>query len=146
MLRVLVVDNEPGVAAALALVIKTCPLDGVQVEVSIAYDGDMALHVLRKDSYDIVMTDCNMRPVSGYELFIAIRQGRARQHGRGTSKDAVVCFVTEYSDWAVNEDLARLGPIKGRHFHVCKPADLLAIREAFQSAVQARLGASEGPT
>ncbi|MEJ8853519.1 transporter substrate-binding domain-containing protein [Variovorax robiniae] len=66
--RVLVVDDHP---ANRMLLKRQLEFLGMQCET--AEDGEIALDVWRHDDFDVVITDCSMPEMDGYELTEAIR-------------------------------------------------------------------------
>jgi two-component system, response regulator FlrC len=66
--RVLVVDDEPIVRQALALVL------GDTFDVVVADDGETALATLEADAaFDLILSDVHMRQVGGLEMFQRLR-------------------------------------------------------------------------
>lgn len=68
-MKVLVVDDQPVNRALLVQQLAFIGHQGVAVE-----DGAIALERWRSEPFDIVITDCNMPVMSGYELTQQIRQ------------------------------------------------------------------------
>ncbi len=57
----------------------------------VAADGDKALRMLRQNRYDLVLMDCQMPRVDGYEV---VRRLRAADDADGTPADAAVIALT----------------------------------------------------
>ncbi len=66
--RVLIVDDE-----ATVLRITRLSLEKAGYRVSTASDGAEALEMLRRDTYDVLVTDVNMPRMSGEELCLAMQ-------------------------------------------------------------------------
>ncbi len=67
-IRVLVVDDEPAIRRALVP-----PLSALGFEVAEASRGEKALHLLRTETYDVVLLDVNMPGIGGLETLRRIR-------------------------------------------------------------------------
>lgn len=67
--RLLIVDDEPSIRSSMALV-----LAEIGYHVRSAEDGLSALHELRNDVPDILITDLNMPGMSGFELLAVVRR------------------------------------------------------------------------
>jgi DNA-binding response OmpR family regulator len=67
--RVLVVEDEPGLAEVLAL-----HLDGAGYETAIAHDGLSALYEMDRDLPRLVLLDLNVPVVSGFRLIQLLKQ------------------------------------------------------------------------
>jgi PAS domain S-box-containing protein len=68
-LRVLVVDDDPGLCRSLSEILE---LDGCRVDT--AHDGEEALARLAAGPCDVVLTDVVMPRMDGYELFVRLRE------------------------------------------------------------------------
>jgi len=71
---VLAVDDHP---VNLALLSRQIELLGLRVEV--AQDGESALAIWRSRKIDIIITDCHMPNMDGYELASAVRKAELRE-------------------------------------------------------------------
>lgn len=71
-LRILVVDDDPSLAGALAHRLRA------EHEVRVAHDGRAALELLRSEAFDVVLCDLQMPELSGEALYL-----RARELGSG---------------------------------------------------------------
>ncbi len=72
-LRVLIVDDEPAIRRALRP-----PLTEMGLEVFEASRGEIALDMLRAESFDVVLLDVNMPGIGGLETLRRIRAASAR--------------------------------------------------------------------
>ena len=66
--RVLIVDDEPAVAAALARVVAS-----IGADVSVLHDATLALRALETTEFDVIVSDLAMAGMSGTELLRAVR-------------------------------------------------------------------------
>ncbi len=114
MKQVLVVDD----VAEVRLVLKAL-LEGPELRILEAADGEQALEALAADSVDLVITDCQMPKMSGLDL---MRQAR--------DDHPSLPFIV-VSSTADPEDFAPLNPsaIMGKPFH------LLDLKEAVDEAL-----------
>jgi two-component system alkaline phosphatase synthesis response regulator PhoP len=70
--RILVVDDDPSIVKVISAYLKEA---GYQV--LIAYDGETALHILRRESPDLVVLDLMMPKRDGYEVTRIVRSDPA---------------------------------------------------------------------
>jgi CheY-like chemotaxis protein len=114
MKQVLVVDDVPEVR----LVLKAL-LEGPDLGVLEAADGEQALQVLTAGDVDLVITDCQMPRMSGLDLMRKVRE----QH-------PALPFIV-VSSTAEPEDFQELKPsaIMGKPFH------LLELKEAVEEVL-----------
>jgi len=122
--KILVVDDEPGLAHALAITLRASGWD-----VSTAGDGASALSAAASRTPDVVLLDLGLPDMSGLDVITAIRAWSrvpivvlsARQHGED-KVDALDAGADDYvtKPFAMNELLARLRAAV-RRAHV--PAD-----------------------
>lgn len=85
ILNVLVVDDYPANRALLSQ-----QLNYLGHRVTEAEDGAHGLCAWRNESFDVVITDCNMPIMNGYELALAIRD---EELARGWSRALVIGFT-----------------------------------------------------
>ena len=71
-LPVLVVDDSPTMTTIISKLVRKVGF----TEVDIAHDGRSALDQLRQKQYGLVLSDWEMQPMSGEELFKEMRQDR----------------------------------------------------------------------
>jgi len=110
--RVLVVDDEPGLARALAITLRASGWD-----VTTAADGAGALAAAAEHLPDVVLLDLGLPDLSGIEVLTALRAWTrvpvvvlsARQHGED-KVEALDAGADDYvtKPFAMNELLARL--------------------------------------
>jgi len=110
--RVLVVDDEPGLARALAITLRASGWD-----VTTAADGAGALAAAAEHLPDVVLLDLGLPDLSGIEVLTALRAWSrvpvvvlsARQHGED-KVEALDAGADDYvtKPFAMNELLARL--------------------------------------
>jgi|SRR5579871_1197064 len=87
--RIFVVDDEP---LLLDLIATALRLDGHQVTVMTDPANAVETMLLAPDSVDLLLTDADMRPLSGFQLVTQLRKGKAQfpvvfmsgHHGIGT--------------------------------------------------------------
>jgi two-component system response regulator MprA len=118
--RILVVDDEPGVRASLARV-----LDQAGYQVSVAVDGRDALHQVALDRPDAVVLDVVMPGLDGIEVTRSLRSGRDHTPvllltARAEVSDRVRGLDAGADDYltkpfALDELLARLRALLRRH-------------------------------
>jgi two-component system sensor histidine kinase/response regulator len=77
--RVLVVDDSP-----VNLLVARRLLAKLDVRVETAMNGEEALSVLRDSAYDMVLMDCMMPRMDGYEATSALRRGEAGGKNQNT--------------------------------------------------------------
>ena len=63
--RILVVDDEEPVRATIKSLLEDAGLYSVQT----AQDGEVAINLLKQQTFDLLITDYNMPKMNGYELF-----------------------------------------------------------------------------
>lgn len=68
-LRALVVDDHP-----VNRTLQSRQLEQLGIDAACAADGVDAMEQLRRDSFDLVLTDCEMPNMDGFQLALAIRQ------------------------------------------------------------------------
>ncbi|MCR6688815.1 response regulator transcription factor [Cellulomonas sp.] len=110
--RVLVVDDEPGLAHALAITLRAAGWD-----VATAGDGASAISSIADRGPDVVLLDLGLPDMSGLDVIVAVRAWSrvpivvlsARQHGED-KVDALDAGADDYvtKPFAMNELLARL--------------------------------------
>ena len=105
-LRILVVDDEPGVRTSLAANLE---LEGY--EVMEAADGFIALELCRQHAFDLVITDMMMPGLTGLDTFRGIKKLRP---------EAVVVFITAFA----GQDLLDGAVDEGAYTVVFKPVKM----------------------
>jgi len=112
-LRVLVVDDSPGVARSLELVLLDWKHD-----VQVCYDAFAALEAARKFKPDFVLADLGMPKMNGYQLAEALR----RLPGLGNT---VLVAVSGYGQETDKQRSREVGFAQ----HLTKPVDLLELKK-----------------
>lgn len=125
--RVLVVDDEPGLAHALAITLRASGW-----EVATAADGASAITTAASRAPDVVLLDLGLPDMSGLDVITAIRGWSrvpivvlsARQHGED-KVDALDAGADDYvtKPFAMNELLARLRAAVRRSSVAGDPSD-----------------------
>lgn len=110
--RILVVDDEPFVCEAVKMMLA---FDGHEVKT--ANSGKEALHVLDKDTFDLVITDFAMPAMKGDELAAAIKARLPKQP---------VVMITAYAEMLESSG----DPLPGVDCLISKPFLLENLREA----------------
>ena len=116
--RILVVEDEEISRENLLHVLKRegYRADGVE-------DGETALEALRKNKYDLVLTDLRMRRVSGEEVLEAARQ---------LQPEAEVIVITGYA----TVETAVKAMERGAYYYLAKPVKLDELRALIRNALE----------
>jgi len=93
--RLLVVDDEKDICSALDFLLRR---RGYQVDS--ANDGETALEMIRRNTYDLVLTDLKMEKMDGLELIRKIRE---------VSEDVITVMMTAYASVESAVEAMRLG-------------------------------------
>ena len=126
MARVLVVDDS---ATMRKIIMKGLREAGfAELEFAEAVDGASALEALRKDHYDLVLSDINMPGMSGIELLPRAKEARP---------DVPVIMITAYGD----AETRRKAIEAGAAGLFTKPIDFPELR----GEIGHRLDAAAGP-
>lgn len=91
--RALAVDDHPTSLEAMKW-----RLDQAGIACDTATNGEQALELYRRGSFDIVITDCRMEPMNGYQLAKAIRDDEAGGHRRVPILAVTAGLTTEELD------------------------------------------------
>ncbi len=117
--RALVVDDDEGVLRSYLRL-----LDGAGFEVDAACDGEEALAALRRDAYDLVVSDVDMPRLDGLALLDGLRR-------EGMSTPVILVTGEPSPDVAI-------GAMKRGAFHVlAKPVDPALLLEVAAAAIAA---------
>ena len=116
--RVLVVDDE---GANRYSVSKT--LQKVGYMVSEAADGEQALEIIQRQTFDVVLTDIRMPGLDGVELLRRIKE---------ESPDIIVILMTAYASLGTAVEALRLGA----HDYLIKPSSSQDIRQSVARGVE----------
>ena len=114
--RVLIVDDEPALAALIAEQLQPLGVQTVQ-----AHSGAEALARLRRERFDAITLDVFMPGMNGFDVLRAIRSDPSLQH-------IPVIFVS----------VAARGPELAGAWAVPKPIDRVRLTEVIGAAIQAR--------
>jgi two-component system response regulator AtoC len=114
--RILLVDDEPNMRAALGLMLEQEGLEVIQAE-----DGEAALRIVERQSFDVILCDIQMPKLDGWQFLDAIRD---------LNETAVVIMMSGQGD----RDTALEVMKRGAYDYIEKPfrSDdvLLALRKA----------------
>jgi DNA-binding response OmpR family regulator len=116
--HVLVVDDEGAIRYSVS---KT--LQRVGYTVSEAASGEEALDAMKKDRYDVVLTDIRMPGLTGVELLKRIKE---------VAPDAIVILMTGYASLGTAVEALRLGA----HDYLIKPSSSQDIRQSVARGVE----------
>src|SRR5947207_9730593 len=116
--RVLVVDDERSMREVLAIALRQAGYD-----VTVAEDGDAAVEQLRKERFDLVVTDLRMRDTDGLAVLKAARE---------RAPETVVVVVTAYASTETAVEAMKLGA----YDYVTKPFKLDEIRVTIANALE----------
>lgn len=116
--HVLVVDDEGAIRYSVS---KT--LQRVGYTVNEASTGEEALEVMKKERFDVVLTDIRMPGLTGVELLKRIKE---------VSPDAIVILMTGYASLGTAVEALRLGA----HDYLIKPSSSQDIRQSVARGVE----------
>jgi len=125
--RILFVDDDPALLASLQHLLRK---DVVRWEMVFALGGPCALDELRKEPFDVVVSDMRMPEIDGAMLFSIITD---------ESPETVRIMLTGYAD---DEDLARARP--AIHQLLCKPCSIARLRDAIDRNTSGRSDNCDG--
>jgi DNA-binding NtrC family response regulator len=124
MPRILVVDDAPSILMLLSAL-----LTGEGYEVGTAKNGAEAVNLLKTESFDLMISDINMRPVNGVEL---LRKTRKAYPEMG------VIMLTAYESMFTSDQAAE----NGAFAYVVKPFKRAKLLETVQRGLD-RYGTPE---
>jgi DNA-binding response OmpR family regulator len=116
--HVLVVDDEGAIRYSVS---KT--LQRVGYNVNEAASGEEALDVMKKQRYDVVLTDIRMPGLTGVELLRKIKE---------VAPDAIVILMTGYASLGTAVEALRLGA----HDYLIKPSSSQDIRQSVARGIE----------
>ncbi len=121
-IRVLLVDDEPGALEVMSSALETCG-----ARVTTASSAREALESLRRDRFDVLLSDIAMPDADGYELIRGVRQLPASPAARIPAA-AVTAFASD-------EDRRR-ALAAGYHTHLAKPVPPSLLAETVATLAQ----------
>jgi len=124
MPRILIVDDAPFILILLSTI-----LNGEGYKVSTAKNGAEAVQLLQTETFDLMISDINMRPVNGVEL---LRKTRKAYPKMG------VIMLTDYETMFTSDQAAE----NGAFAYIVKPFKRAALLETVQQGLE-KYGASE---
>lgn len=123
--RILVVDDEDSIRTFLEIMLKK---EGY--EVSLADDGDKAIELFEKKSFDLVITDLQMARVGGIDLLKFVRQNYPQ---------TLVMIITAYGTLESAVEAMKLGA----YDYLTKPFKLEEVRMTLSHALRSQSLESE---
>lgn len=118
--RVLIVDDEENIRQILTEYLKE-----FGYEVACAVNGQEALQIYRKDSFDIILSDLVMRPMDGLELLHEIKK---------VDPDALFIMITGYPSIESAMEAIKIGA----RDYITKPFNIDEIRLKMERALLER--------
>ncbi len=116
--RLLIVDDEPNVAASLRLI-----LEELGCEVLLAYDATCACEILKTRTVDVILSDINMPGMKGTELLTWLNTNLP---------DTKLIFLTGYPE----TESAAFGVRAGALDYFTKPFDPIEIQKSVLRALE----------
>ncbi|MBI5549225.1 MAG: F0F1 ATP synthase subunit delta, partial [Deltaproteobacteria bacterium] len=127
--RVLLVEDNP-----VNQMIASKMLQKLGVTVSVAGDGREAIDITAREQFDLVLMDCQMPEVDGFEATAAIR-AREAQQGVAAGRIPIVALTASALPGDREKTLAA-----GMDDHVSKPVTSTALRNAIERWVRRASG------
>jgi len=121
-LRVLIVDDQPTNLEVLMQQLKILGLVAAR-----AQSGEQALALWAEETYGLLITDCQMPDMDGYELTRTIRHHEA---GQGLSRMPVIAWTADVTEKAVKECNEA-----GMDLVLTKPSNLQSLRSTLEAAL-----------
>lgn len=118
MEKILVVDDEQGMRDFMSIVLKK---EGFAV--STAEDGEAAIRALRKDRFDLVLTDVKMPRGSGIEVLKAVKEG---------SPETIVLMITAFASTETAIEAMK----EGAYDYLTKPFRIEEVKLIIQNALE----------
>jgi two-component system response regulator HydG len=128
MQKILIADDQQ---VFLKVISRFLSAQGYQVVT--ACSGQEALDILKDESFDLLISDIRMEPVSGMDLLQRVQQ---------THKELCVIMLTACETVAVAIDAMKLGAFD----YLTKPVDLQELSRAVQRAFEYSQSANNRPT
>ena len=122
--KVLIVDDEETLTWSMA---KSLSKDKDKYEVLIANNGREALHLLKANKIDLVITDIRMADINGLDLLVMIKKEFA---------ETKVIIMTAYGSSDVQKEANQRGSL----FYIEKPFEISEIRKIIIDLIGKRRG------
>jgi len=122
--KVLIVDDEETLTWSMA---KSLSKDKDKYEVLIANNGREALHLLKANKIDLVITDIRMPDINGLDLLVMIKKEFA---------ETKVIIMTAYGSSDVQKEANQRGSL----FYIEKPFEISEIRKIIIDLIGKRRG------
>ncbi|MGE5893974.1 MAG: sigma-54-dependent transcriptional regulator [bacterium] len=120
MEKLLVIEDEKGMNEVLRIL-----LEGEGYEVSSALDGYEGIGLLKKDIYDLIITDIKMPGVDGFQILRTVKE---------TSPDTIVIMITAFGTTESAIEAMKLGA----YDYINKPFKIDEIRLVVKKALEKR--------
>jgi two-component system response regulator PilR (NtrC family) len=118
MEKVLIVEDEKGMNEVLRIL-----LEGEGYEVSSAFDGYEGMDLIKKDIYDLVITDIRMPGVGGFEVLKTVKE---------IAPDSLVIMITAFGTTESAIEAMKLGA----YDYINKPFKIDEIRLVVKKALE----------
>lgn len=122
--KVLIVDDEETLTWSMA---KSLSKDKDKYEVIVANSGKEALHLLKNNEIDLVISDIRMPDINGLDLLVRIRKEFPKTK---------VIIMTAYGSSDVQKEASRRGSI----FYIEKPFEISDIRKVIIDLIGKKKG------
>lgn len=119
-LHILLIDDDRNLATTLSHGIRKAL--GNMISVAVCFNSSEALSMLTTQTFDLVISDCNMPGMPGLELLKTIRQDRAETR---------LVLITGYGTDALAEEAHRLGM-----GYITKPFELPSFMQTIQAVIR----------
>lgn len=116
--KILVVDDEKSMRDFLRIVLKK---EGY--EVAVADDGEAAIRVIRKEAFDLVLTDVKMPKASGIEVLKAVKE---------TSPDTIILIITAFASTETAIEAMK----EGAYDYLSKPFQIDEVKLIIRNALE----------
>jgi len=116
--RVLVVDDERAMRELLAIILK-----GEGHTVTVAERGDQALDLVRREPFDLVITDLRMPKVDGLEILKVVKD---------STPDTVVIMISAFSSTEAAVEALKLGA----YDYITKPFKVDEVKVIIKNALE----------
>jgi two-component system response regulator PilR (NtrC family) len=116
--KILVADDEKSMREVLDIFLK-----GEGYDVSVADGGESAIEAIKKDIFELVITDLKMPKVSGFDLLKTVKE---------TSPDTIVVIITAFGTTESAVEAMKLGAFD----YIQKPFKMDDIRLVVKNAIE----------